>query len=1613
MRTRNLLLGCLCLLATSGWAQTFSVEPDTFALELRTWMEGSKRPNAELAGSNFYAAWTSGAFDGRKDSIRNLTQRFRDKGYSRQDQVAKMLSALTTAISHAQVQGPQFDSLVHLIDQTNRYYDGKQLRKALATINQFLETGALYSIGYNRLHALDGQLKFTFALPADYLGYADDYVEETPADDPWGTDTSEEDDPWAEYDEEETDDDTWGDAGDGWETSPSESVEEEEYADPFAEEFLGPPLEGPIMHFEEVTLVMATKWDSVAIQQSNGDVLLITDQYVGKGGKFDWSSTGLPADQVWVDLADYYFNITKPELKAENVTLHYEGYIKNPVEGIFDFQSRRHTQPETARYPRFMSYEANVELVALGDEILRYRGGFGLNGSQVNSTSLFEGYSLLSATDSSGLLFRAKARKFVFDGDEILSDRVKISLYQGKDSIHHPALRMRYTIPNRHLVVQSPEGGFKNYPFWASYYGMEFKTDMIRWDLNADSLDISILNARNQVPTIFESRDYFDEQKFDDLAQAYGFHPLLVLTTTARKLRSNTFQVTEVTRVTGLPEGKIRGALASLREKSFIDYDAAGEEVTLLEKTWHLVRAKFKRKDFDNMLIPSVSPSLPNATLNRATQELTLRGIPRFSISEELDTYIVPDNEEITLLDNRNFKFNGRLSVGNFEFTGEDFTFNYDAFLVDLVKIDSIRFYVEVQDENGNTVRKLIDNQLVGINGQEGLPDGVNMNMAATAGTIYINEPDNKSGARINPNYPVFDASQGAIVYFDDPSVLGGIYDKSLYYVIPPFKIDSLADSDPGAISFPGTFYSSGILPPIQEKLTITEDGILGFRHPLPEEGLPLYDGRAKVYNEIVMDRDGLQGQGTLDYLSAHLESDKFTFYSDSVITNVGSIAKVEPGKLGIGSYPDVRVENYTMVWYPVREEMKISNNEAPLSFYNGTATLDGTASIRPRGSYGSGTFLTRGSEARSEDYTFTETSIVGRNAYFEIKSDNARKPAVLGQDVRLDFQLDQNIAEIGPEQEGIAAIGFPYAQYKTSIPSAVWSLDANTITMTKPDDVPIENSYFYSTRRAQDSIAFMATSAEYLIDSLKMRVGGIPYIVVADAYIIPDNNTVSIQQNARIEKLSQARLIVDTLSEYHSLFNGTIDIVSRHRFDGDATYELVNSAADTFAIKLDRFQLVDVEDPRLSEKPANTVSSGTIDELNNIVISPGMLYRGKVTMYADKPALELSGLVKLDFRTLEDYDTWIRYESSAESQKVIFDFNTSVSEVGKRLEAGLHFDRQTGELYYTFVTPKRSSVDIDFFVPSGNLYYDEEKYEFVIADPLKDTAEAWAGKMFRFHENTRELEFEGAISFLNEETNVPVQAAAKGKYWLDSSKVAMNTVMTVDFDIPKPIQYMMAEDLAEVIELLGAPEAARDPVAMTYLLAEIIGEQDAVFYDEASLEEYTPVVEASRKLRTSLAFTDIDLEWSPAQKAWFSTGSRLGLSNIQDTDLNATLEGYMEIRRTRLGEELNIFLKASPESWYFFQYSEGRLGIFSSNQVVNEEISAKSNALKAKPGELIFYQADISETLSFINRFRQIYMGVLEPYKLDDPVEGMDIQATAEEVTFPGETDDDDDDGF
>ncbi|MDZ7647684.1 MAG: hypothetical protein U5K54_11185 [Cytophagales bacterium] len=586
-----------------------------------------------------------------------------------------------------------------------------------------------------------------------------------------------------------------------------------------------------------------------------------------------------------------------------------------------------------------------------------------------------------------------------------------------------------------------------------------------------------------------------------------------------------------------------------------------------------------------------------------------------------------------------------------------------------------------------------------------------------------------------------------------------------------------------------------------------------------------------------------------------------------------------------------------------------------------------------------------------------------------------------------MKFNLDQNFATISPEVEGEAAIDFPYAQFKTSIPEARWDLTTQKIVMNKAPDVPIENSYFYTTRKELDSLSFNAERAEYDIKTQQLKVSGIPYIIVADAKITPEGNEVLILENAKIGQLKNTVIILDTLNGYHRLTEGVVDIISRKEFAGYATYQYINAVNDTFAIKMTDFRLEPITEETRNKKQRGgplmqTVGNGAVIESNNILVSPRIFYKGDMTMFATKPALQLHGFVKLDLKKIKNYSTWLQYTQSGDEKDIYLNFDNSITEEGRKADAGLHF-AEDNDLYITFVFDKKDPGDDDFFLPSGSLYYEKESKEFRIEDRQKAAGEKLTGKVFAYNEEKQEVRFEGPINFFKGSKDFNLTASALGSGNLETNDIKMNSFVMADMNIPTMAYQLMATNIIEVINNEGVKEEGLgDQTDLLYKIADIVGERAVKDYEQRSLQSYTPLASVPGLLKP-LVIANASLKWSQEHKSFYSEGL-LGISHMGKYDINGAFEGFMEIRKNEDGAPVfHLFIKASPESWYYFGMEDNRLMVHSSLPTFNDLIIKKTNASKAKIGELVYIPGTDDETLAFINRYRQIYYGLEAPYDL------------------------------
>ncbi len=1556
---RKLLIIWLFIVWGSGIALSqgfrMSKDPEAFIEDLSAVL--AKQPDSinQRLSSELSSIYSSLNEDQRA-RFYQLTWKFYNKKFRINRQFSDFFFTLSGAINEKGLKGEQLDVLLTLTERSLEELTEAEFNTFLRTLKDFFNFNALYQAPFNRLITSSNAFVLEWAGPPPEK-VPEVAVEEDPMD-------QRRDEVMEEFNKPEPSDD-WGGS---FEEAPAETQEKANVEDVIANAAPPtadiPPLKGPLIRFTEpIDLEFYSAFDSTVLKGTEGALMLSNFTFVGKGGKFDWTTVEIPEEEVYAELAEYSFNTMNASLDAEGAKLHYDKYLYEPLEGSFSFRSIKRRVRSEKSYPRFVSYNNNVDIKDLGPGI-EYRGGFSLIGQKRYSTSINQDLSFISVQYNNELKFRANSPRFELLDTALLSDKTSIVIYTDKDSVYHPVVRLHYSKEIPDLRLYASKGAYKKHPYTDTYHKLFITAEKLYYDLTQDSLEFATYHARDVLPVIIESKDYFRESEYEVFRNNNNYNILNLVVIQAIRNRSEQLYIDDlkasfkVKRETALP------AIIELAGKGFIKFNPSTGRITVLQKAYHFYKAHAGKTDYDNIQISSFTSEDANVRLNIRDNAMVIRGVQNFTISDSLNVAITPRDGIVDIADRRNMKFHGKLVAGNYVFSGENFRFSYDSFLVDMVQIDSIDFIIRTIDTSSNreVAKKLLNN------------------LQRTSGVLLINEVNNKSGKKKIARYPTFDLDQPAYVFFNQPNVLGGVYDERIYFEVPPFGLDSMNSDDPSTISFNGTMYSDGLFPDFEYVLKVMPDLSLGFVHDLPQEGFEIYNGKGKLYSNLKLDGNGFTSNGQINYLASTATSDKFVFYQDS-LTTIGKSFKVEGTEMGGLSFAGTNLDSYQMSWLIAEDSMVVRNMKNPFTLYEGKSRFRGEMVLSSLGMNGIGRWEDNNAIVKGNNIQFNEERFKADEAVFQIKSEDPYKPAVFAHDVNVDYELNNRQATFIPVYEGEANIDFPYMQYKTSIPKGVWNFDDNTVTMSMDEGEDIDYSFFYSTRPDQDSLVFNAVKGVYDIKTSQMTVYGIPHIQVADAKIVPENGTVVIKENAEMQQLQNAVIIVDTLNEYHTLNKGTIDIFSRYRFQGRGDYRYANVLNDTFDIIFDDFQSELQKGQSRKSKFGSTTATGTVPDEEPIVLGPRILYKGNVKMYAFKPKLEFDGFVKLDIKATEEDETqtdWFAFKSTGETEDIVLNTAGIKSQDGQPLVSGLHIQSGSSLLYNTFVAVRTSQNDKDVITAEGDLTYDVDLGEFTIGPKEKLEGKSMVGNVLVFEDKTKRLRYEGAFNFIHESPDIKASAAGSGDASLDSGIYRFNTLLTLAYQAPPNAFMVMADKVEAAIKTQSTEVAAEDPSALLFRLAEIIGQEPAKQWDVSGRTGYVPLLQASSKISGAITLAEVNLEWNEDNRAWFSQG-QLGVSNIYKKDINAKMDGYLEIRKLLDGEAVFLYLQPTLDTWYFLSYDRRVLSMVSSKRDFNDLILARTKGSEPAPDTYGVRLAEPSEKRQFVRDFKINYLRVTE----------------------------------
>lgn len=1339
----------------------------------------------------------------------------------------------------------------------------------------------------------------------------------------------------------------------------------------------------PKLIINKLDLVGYTTGDTIKIYNTSGVYYPLEHIWKGKNGRIDWSRAGFDANDVYCELSDYEMNLTKSEYEFKNITFYFKTFLNSALEGtVIDKLTPNYRQGITS-YPRFSSSKANVSIKNIVENV-DYEGGFSLHGSKTIGSGLKAKDATLHFYKQDGsLAVIAVAKEFQINTTKQISSRsAATKIILGDDSITHPGVSLRFRIDNRKLDLRRENTTVGKRAFHNTRQDMDMYVESIEWEIDSDEMLFRMIAGGGQGTAVFESDDYFDQIKFDKYGNIMDYNPISVIkkysddhggvTTIFAEEFAKSFNPSRPYEVS-----QIRGLLYELMKDGFIDYDQKRELISVKQKLFNYVLANVGKLDYDDLRIQSVNPE-GNGVLDLKTGDLKLKGVNAINLSETKDLVVSPDSGEITIGANRDMQFSGSLGqtdLGRLEINGESFNFNYDSFKIDLKQVDSMQFKLPHPTEvdiKGNPILIPSTSQLENL-----------------SGVLYIDDPDNKSSTKENPEYPIFDCYTNAYIFYDKKYIQGGVYDReNFYFKLDPFRFDSLDNFDPEKIKFQGDFTSADIFPLIRADMIFMPDQSMGFEKELDNIGLPVYDGRGRFNGNINLSNQGLLGEGKLTYLSSTSTSDNVIFHPDSVIATVGKFDLKQAKYKGV-TVPAVKTENIRYVWEPYNDQLTITKNDGFFDFYRNKKKFYGSVSLSPNGLSGSGRMEWSEAIIESNAYTFADLYYDVDSANIKVKSTDDYFMILEKENAKVHINVLKQTGAINSYNDSDVT-KLPFLAYENNIGAVFWDIHKHQMSF----DDKGKGSWWRSIKPEHHGLYFEGGHAEFNLSGEELTIEKVKNIHVVDVTIYPDSERVVIKGGGYMNTLENAEVIIDTVNNAYKFYNAEVKINGKHDFEASGYYDRKDAKGNIQKLFFQDIGVVVTESDTLWDKKEDTIvevidvrkayAICQIDSGTGIEIDPYVKYKGRLELRPSAEEFIYSGYFKVDTPHPKIQSEWTAFSNELSTDSFYTIIPDPKNENREQLFTGIHLSVDTSLMYTTFLSKKRFGDDIDVITAKDLMVYDAPKREFLFGqeawEKFNSTEKVMQGNFINFKCNDAKAYAEGAINLGMDLAPIQLFTAGSVNDHLNDSIYQFNIIMVLDFMLDGNLLELMAQDFSD----------------LTFDLAEIDYEsnlfQNAIIeyvYDAKKKELEAEADTAGgfnlpkSKKDIKLLLTDVKLTWDQNKRAYWSTDP-IGVSYVGERKINKYVEAYLEIGRdTGMaalsglggGDFITLYFKLTNQDWYYFDFRGGVMEIGTSNAIFKQtlnDIKLKKRTLKKK--KLAPYQYISAEALSkdiFIEKIR------------------------------------------
>lgn len=1336
---------------------------------------------------------------------------------------------------------------------------------------------------------------------------------------------------------------------------------------------------GPLLSIDTVAMLRGRlAQDSIEITETELYVNLITGEATGKGGRTDWKRVGLPGE-VFVRLVDYQFDAARNWLRSDSAHFQYPDYLGDRIlYGTFEDRLQSGGPRPKGTVPKFVSDKHDVTITNIGEGI-SLRGRMELRASRFYATTE-EGsdrrVSLVIRDAGGGRQMRGLGSQFIVDyGKRITGQSVDVALYFEEDSLTHPSVAVDIDVPERVVELKRTDSSTDRGPFYHSRNKFNIDADNISVYLNQDSAVVGrrTVSFQEKGPVNFESLEYFDKRDYARVQSLAGFNPLDLIYKYRNALAfpSDTLYIDPLAERFGeeLTGKDIESAIFDLQNKGFLTYDQPSGKIVLRPKLAHFVLSMREAKDYDRLRLVSET-KVENAFIDLQAGTIRVDGVQPLQLNRERKIAIQPYGDQISVLGDRNLEFSGKVYAGGAIMSGKDFRLKYEPYYIEFDSVSYIDLFIPEGGEFGEDTRLL----------------STASRIENASGYLLIDAPKNKSGTEDIPYFPSLQTRGPSYIYYDLGDSMSLYSRDSFYFELAPFSINKLDSLTAGDLALEGELVSGGIFPRMAQTLSIQEDGSLGFVTDTDSLGQGTYSERGTYAGQVTLNNQGLTGSGKLSYLEAEIESDDFVFGVDSTTTTTETF-RLKQSVTADRSVPRVEGASVDIALRPYGDSLVVRPKEGAdfKMFDELDKNFTGQLVLTPDALRGNGTLDWSQATLTSDSIDFAAGGVSTDTATLAIKSTQEEGAVALRSTsvaAEVDFNnsratFNNNTEELGTE--------LPYIGFQTNSDEFTWDLATGNVTFRTGEG----QDRFTSINPDQDSLTFRVTTAEYDNLSSELRAGGVPFVISADARIIPADSSLIIGPGGDVAQLTGATIVADTANEYHTIARATVDILGAKEYTASGFYQY-NVGPHQQEFELQEIVGTRVGKGRRSEKETATRATGSISADSTLFIDHKTKFYGDIQLNAGSKELAFEGYARIEDESLPSAQ-WFTVAGEGDKNDLVLETQGVKGQDGKPLNTGFYLSKPRRQIYPSFIQTLERRVDPAMLTAEGVFKYDEERNLYLFGDSARvDDPTATVGNLMTYAPAEKKvtgsgimgigdrLEYVSFKSYGEIAMELPVQipvtdpdpapASAPDE---PAAEEEEETMFLLEEETEEPTEEENAEAAAERariqamnrypdadVQLMAAIDLILPPELIQVMVTDIVsGSYSApnlavntrIDFTTAAIQNLFPegpdreaaiaglpadAVDLPASINShTLLFSDLRMRWNNEYQSWVTTHASNGLASIAGQPISRRMESYVEVKMTSAGEDrMYIYLKSPSETWYFLGYKDGILNVVSNN---------------------------------------------------------------------------------